>query len=60
MKPIVVKRSSNAEYNFDSTEKDPKFQNADHVRISKCKNIFAKGYARNCSEELFSLLLARN
>ena len=25
-------------------EKDPKFKVGDHVRISKYKNIFAKGY----------------
>ena len=25
----------------------------DHVRISKCKNIFAKGYTPNWSEEIF-------
>ena len=24
-----------------------------HVRISKCKNIFAKGYTPNWSEEVF-------
>ena len=41
----------NAEYNVDSNEKDPKFQVGDHVRISKYKRIFAKGYASNCSEK---------
>ena len=28
-------------------DKDPKFQIGDHVRISKCKNIFAKGHTQN-------------
>ena len=26
-----------------------------YVRISKYKNIFAKGYAPNCSEEVFAI-----
>ena len=33
--------------------KDPKFKVGDHVRISKFKNIFAKGYMPNWSEEVF-------
>ena len=28
-------------------DKDPKFKVGDHVRISKYKNIFAKGYTPN-------------
>ena len=31
-------------------KKDLKFSIGDHVRISKYKNIFAKGYAPNWSE----------
>ena len=53
MKPIDFKSDSFAEYNEESNEKDPKFKVGDHVRISKCKNIFAKGYAPNWSEEVF-------
>ena len=33
--------------------KDPKFKVGDHVRISKYKNIFAKDYTPNWSEEVF-------
>ena len=44
MKPVDVTSSSYAEYNEDSNKKDPKFKVGDHVRISKYKNIFAKGY----------------
>ena len=47
MKPIDVKRDSFAEYNEESNEKDHKFKVGDHVKISKYKNIFAKGYAPN-------------
>ena len=50
MKPIGVTPDSYAEYNEDSNEKDPKFKVGDHVRISKYKNIFAKGYTQNWSE----------
>ena len=50
--PIAVKNDSFGEYNEESNEKDPKFKVDDHVRISKYKNIFAKGYAPNCSKEI--------
>ena len=53
MKPIDVTSDSYAEYNEDSNEKDPKFKVGDHVRISKYKNIFAKGYTQNWSKEVF-------
>ena len=44
MKPADVGDDSFAEYNKESNEKDPKFKVGDHVRISKFKNVFAKGY----------------
>ena len=48
MKPIDVTFDSYAEYNDDpSNKKDPKFKVGDNVRISKYKNIFAKGYTAN-------------
>ena len=53
MKPIDSTSDSYAEYNEDSNKEDPKFKVGDHVRISKYKNIFAKGYALNWSEEVF-------
>ena len=52
MKPIDVTYDSYAKYNEDSNKKDPKFKVGDHVRISKYKNIFAKGYTPNWSEEV--------
>ena len=52
MKPIDLTSDSYAEYNEDSNEKDPKFKVGDRVRISKYKNIFAKGYKQNWSEEI--------
>ena len=53
MKPIDVGDDSFAEYKEESDEKDPKFKVGDHVSISKYKNIFAKGYNPNWSEEIF-------
>ena len=53
MKPIDVTSDSYAEYNEDSNEKDPKSKVHNHVRISKYKNIFAKGCTPNWSEEVF-------
>ena len=43
-KPIFVKSNSYAEYNVNSIGKSSKFKVGDHVRISKYKNIFDKGY----------------
>ena len=44
MSSIDVRSDSYAEHNEDSNEKEPKFKVGGHVRISKYKNIFAKGY----------------
>ena len=60
MKPMDVKSDSFAEYNEESNEKDPKFKVGDHVRISKCKNIFAKGHTRNWNEEIFIIKKIKN
>ena len=37
--------------NEDSNEKNPKFEVRNHVRISKYKNVFAKWYTQNWSED---------
>ena len=59
-KPINVKNYSSAESNEESNEKDSKFKVGDHVRISKYKNIFAKGYAPNWREEIFVVKKIKN
>ena len=53
MKPIDVTGDSYVEYIEDFNKKGPKFKVDDHVIISKYKNIFAKGYVPNWSEEDF-------
>ena len=56
IKPIEVTNDYYGEYNEDpSNKKNPKFKVADNVRISKYKNIFAKGYIPNWSEEVFAI-----
>ena len=53
MKPVYVKSNT---YLYSSEEvnvKNPKFKIGDNVRISKYKNIFAKDYTPNWSEEVF-------
>ena len=52
-KPIDVTSDFYAEYNEESNKKNPKFKIGDYIRISKYKNIFAKGYTPNWSEEVF-------
>ena len=65
MKPIDLKSNTY----IDSMElhpekkvndKDPKFRVGDHVRISKYKNIFAKGYTPNLSEESIVISKIKN
>ena len=53
MKPIDVKSNFYGKYNVDSNAKDAKFKIGNHVRIKKYKNIFAKEYVPNWSEEVF-------
>ena len=60
MKPIDITDDSYVEYNKDFNKKGPKFKVGDHVRISKYKNIFAKGYALNWSEEVFVISNIKN
>ena len=60
MKPIDVTDDSFVEYNEDSNKRNLKFKVGDHVRISKYKNIFAKGYAPNWSEEIFVIKKVKN
>ena len=52
MKPIDVKNNKRV-YIDEHNEKDSKFKVGDRVRISRYKNIFAKGYAPNWSSEIF-------
>ena len=57
---IDVKFNSYAEYNVESNAKDPKFKIGDDVRLSKHKNIFARGYVPNWLEEVFLISKIKN
>ena len=65
MKPVDVKDNTyidSIELNSEKevNDKDPKFKVGDLVRISKYKNIFAKGYTPNWSEEVFVIKKVKN
>ena len=53
MKPIDVTFDSYAEYNENSNVIQPKFKVGYHVRTSKHKIVFAKGYTQNWSDDVF-------
>ena len=53
IKPKDLSDSVLVEYVGETNKKDPKFKIRDHVRISKHKNIFSKGYLPDWSEEFF-------
>ena len=53
MKPIDVKDNNKRVYIDEHDEKRSRFKVGDRVRISKFKNIFAKGYTPNWSKEIF-------
>ena len=60
MKPVDVKSSTYIDSSKEINDKDPKFKIGDIVRISKYKNIFAKGYDPNWSEEVFVIKKVKN
>ena len=60
MIPVDVKDNTYIDFDKEVKNKDPKFQVGDHVRISKYKNIFAKGYTPNWPEEVFLIKKVKN
>ena len=58
MKLVAVKNDTYIHKDVNDT--DSKFKVGDHVRISKYKNIFAKGYSPNWSEEVFLISKIKN
>ena len=53
LKPVDVKSSTYIDSSKEINDKNPKFKIGDTARISKYKNVFAKGYTPNWSEEVF-------
>ena len=65
MKPVDVKDNTHIDSmelysDKDVNDKDPKFKVGYHVRMSKNKNIFAKGYTPNWSKEVFEIKRVKN
>ena len=60
MKPIDVKDNAYINTSKEINNEDPKFKVDDRVSISKYKNIFAKGYMPNWSEEVFVIKKVKN
>ena len=56
----TIKMKPDIDFKKEVNNKDPKFKIDDHVRISKYKNIFAKGYMPNWSEEIFMISKIKN
>ena len=60
MKPVDVKSNAFIDSSKEINEKDPKFIIGDNVTILKYKNVFAKAYVPNWSEEIFVIKKVKN
>ena len=60
MKSIDVKDNTYIDFGKEVNDNGLKFKVGGHVRISKYKNIFAKGYNPNWSEEVFVISKIKN
>ena len=60
MKPVDITEDYYAKSNEDFNKKDLKLNVGYHFRILKYKNIFAKGYPPNWSEEVFGINKIKN
>ena len=52
MKPIDVEDNTYIDFKREVNDKNLNLKFDNHVKISKCKKIFAKGYTPNWSEEV--------
>ena len=52
IKRIDVTDDYDAKYKEEFNKKNPKFNDGDHVQISKYKDIFAKGYTPNWTKDI--------
>ena len=60
MKLVDVKDNTYIDFKKKVNDKDPKLKVGDHVRISKYKSIFAKGYTPSWYEEVFVIKNVKN
>ena len=59
-KHVDVKDNTYIDFKKEVIDRELTFKVGDYVRISKCKNIFAKGYMPNWSEEVFIISKIKN
>ena len=55
LKTANVKDNAYIDFDKESNNMDPKFKVGEYVRVSKYKNILAKGYAENLSQKIFMI-----
>ena len=60
MKLFDVNDNAYIDFSKGINDKNSKFKVGDHERISKYKNIFAKGHTPNWSEEVFVIKDVKN
>ena len=60
MKPVDAKNNTYIDLKKEVNNVNPEFKIGYHVRISKYKNVFAKGYMPNWSEEICVLSKIKN
>ena len=60
MKPVDAKSKTYIDFNKENNMEGPNFKVGNHIRTSKYKNIFAKGYVPNWSEEAFVIKKVKN
>ena len=60
MKPVDVKSSAYIDFDKKKYKEDTNFNVGDHIRISKHKNIFTKGFLPNLSKEVFVIKQVKN
>ena len=53
MEPADVESSTYIDFDKENNKEDPKFKVGIHVKISRYKNIFTRGYTPNWFEEVF-------
>ena len=60
MKPVDAKSKTYIDFNKENNMEGPNFKVGNHIRTSKYKNIFAKDYVPNWSEEAFLIKKVKN
>ena len=60
MKLVDVKSNTYIDSPKETNKKDLKYKMGNNVRISKYKNIFAKGYTQNCQEKVSVIKKVKN